>query len=273
MRWSTCLTRPFWACCVPRTPGRAAAATESSGSLNASDRHNNQPNLEEFVVRSSIRLVVSASLAALLLASAVATSSANRLSISNRSFRIIWSPLRLSTLEEGGAVAVCSVTLEGSFHSSTVTKVLRALVGHISRASLSRPCPLWFHNGSERVLERAAPATSLPWHVVYEGFTGTLPNISSAILLFRGVTFTLELGGGLCLTIYGEANAGIIVYVNLNASGVILGTIPDSGSTIRRSGPGPFCPEFLKYILPPAGTAGNRFALLGGTTVITVRLI
>ena len=223
-------------------------------------------------MRASIRLALGASLAALLLASAVATSSANRLSISNRNFRIVWSPLIFDFVESIESPFSCSVTLEGSFHSTTITKMLRALLGHVSRASVSS-CFFWFHNGAERVLGGATPATSLPWHVAHEGFSGTLPSIIGELLSLRGITLTFTGFGGLCLAVYGEANASLRLVANLNGSGVVIGTTPESSNQITRTTGGAFCPRAIRFIAPPAGTSGNRVTLLSTTTAISLRLI
>lgn len=100
---------------------------------------------------------------------AVGAASANRLSISNRNFRVTWSALRFNPGE-----VKCQVTVEGSFHSATIQKVRGPLLGHISRAILkNETCT----NGHATAL-----LETLPWHVQYRSFAGRLPR-------FRGVTF------------------------------------------------------------------------------------
>ena len=81
-----------------------------------------------------------------------------------------------------GSVARCNLTLEGSFHSRTIAKVVGALVGNITRASLG---------GCTE--GRYEPLTaSLPWPLRYAGFTGTLPRITGIQYSLVGGDFLLE---------------------------------------------------------------------------------
>jgi len=111
--------------------------------------------------------------AALAMGLAVGSVSANRLSVSNRNFRITWTELMFTS----GATSIsCPLTLEGSFHYWTIAKVERALIGNISRASFgSASCP----GGHATALQE-----TLPWHVTYDGFRGVLPRITEIFLLF-----------------------------------------------------------------------------------------
>ena len=59
--------------------------------------------------------------ATLTLALAVTSATANRLSVSNRNFRVTWTSLRLTNNVNANTM-LCPVTLEGSFHSSTIVK-------------------------------------------------------------------------------------------------------------------------------------------------------
>src|SRR5215212_591052 len=191
-------------------------------------------------MRLSLKVTLTALVAALALVSAFSTASARNLSVSNQSFRIAWTPL---TFTEGGLFNVrCNVTLEGSFHYRTIVKSLRALLGFITRATVERPscrtnlgtaasAATW--NGIETILGAATPNT-LPWHVTYEGFTGTLPNITGVRVLLRSIKFTLEVPATGCLGIYGEANSnlmGTINVVNRVATTVTPGpeTLPVNG--------------------------------------------
>lgn len=108
---------------------------------------------------------------ALALLASVTTASANSISYSSRTFRTTFTPLRIGDtgpFMERGAVS-CNVTLEGSYHSSTIHKVSEALVGYITRASMASPCT----GGTASFLSE-----TLPWHLEYESFAGTLPNIT-----------------------------------------------------------------------------------------------
>jgi hypothetical protein len=79
---------------------------------------------------------------------------------------------------------VCRVTFEGSFHSRTFSKVARALVGYITSAIVAEAgCT----GGSARALP-----TTLPWHLQYASFTGTLPDITGIRLRVVGAGFQIQ---------------------------------------------------------------------------------
>lgn len=100
------------------------------------------------------------------LAACTTIASANNLSISTQASRATWT-----SFEFGGGFGTfrCNLTLEGSLHSATIAKVVGLLMGAITRASVG-PCS----SGSMTVL-----TATLPWHIQYAGFAGTLPTISS----------------------------------------------------------------------------------------------
>jgi hypothetical protein len=128
--------------------------------------------------------------ATLAMAVAVSSASANRLSISNPKFRITWTTLEF-IIGTGATFVRCGVTLEGSFHSATIRKIIGALLGNVTRAVVrSEACT----GGRARFLPE-----SLPWHVAYNGFTGMLPNITSFTTAFKGVRFELFALGISCL--------------------------------------------------------------------------
>jgi len=143
-------------------------------------------------MRTSAKLVLTALTAAVVLASAVATASAGRLLASEQSFRVSWA-----SLEFGSPLVTirCRVTLEGSFHSRTITKTERSLIGAITRAIVAHPgCTngeAWADNGTEREPLETAPQR-LPFHLTYESFTGALPNISALGLLLSRVSFVIS---------------------------------------------------------------------------------
>ena len=62
----------------------------------------------------------------------------------------------------------CSFTMASSLHARTITKIPGALVGYVTAASVGG-CD----TGSATVL-----AGTLPWHMIYSGFTGALPNVT-----------------------------------------------------------------------------------------------
>lgn len=203
---------------------------------------------------SFIRLWAIPIASALILALCVAHASANRLSISERSFRIRWTALRLIA---GGNTTTCAVTLEGSFHSATMRKIERLLAGHITRASIAS-CS----GGSATILRE-----TLPWHVQYAGFTGRLPAISTIKLLIIGWSQQFQPSGNLaCLARTTEARPAVVITV-LEGEQVAESDL-EEGAEIPLEGSGGLCR--FAGVFHWAG-AGVETALGGGS--IRIRLI
>lgn len=116
--------------------------------------------------------------AALVLAVGVATATAGRLQTSSQQVRATWPQVNF---EVGlGSPIRCALTLEGSFHGRTFAKTREALVGYVTTASMQSAC-----NGGELHLL----AETLPWHLRYDSFSGTLPRFNS--IRFRLVELNL----------------------------------------------------------------------------------
>ena len=206
-------------------------------------------------MRTSAKLGLTALMAALLLASAISTASARSLSVSNQNFRITWSSLEFQSL----IIVRCRVTLEGSFHSRTIVKMARTLIGAITRATVDE---LDCTNGNGRPRNE-----TLPWHVTYEGFAGTLPNITAVFVLLSRLRFLLTVPGS-CTGEYGIATDNITGRATLNASREITELEPVTGRNTSTLHSGTvFCPG--------SGRFGGRgtVTLLGTTTRIRVTLI
>jgi len=220
-------------------------------------------------MRTSIKLVSSALAAALLLAAAVATASATRLSVSNQNIRVTWTSLEKTS---PGVVTVrCQMTLEGSFHTRTIAKVTRSLIGAITRAQVKQESctngSVAPFNGVDRYNGTTTPNT-LPWHLSYESFNGTLPTISAVNVLFNRWRFGLTVAG-LCTGQYGAETDNITFAASLS-SGAITSFTPVVGrntlSLIRRDA-GLACPASELI------SGNGRVTLLGNTTLITITLI
>lgn len=126
-----------------------------------------------------IKLSLAAMSATVALFALVGVASANDLSVSSQTMRVTWT--RAEFIGGFGTVA-CAFTVEGSMHTRTTTKTAGALVGFVTRASVG-PCP----TGSATVL-----TVTLPWHVQYAGFTGTLPTIGSVIENIIGASWQIR---------------------------------------------------------------------------------
>lgn len=137
-----------------------------------------------------VRLLVVGVTAAAMLAIAAGSASANRLSVPPN-YRFVWRSLNIEdTVTE--ARVLCPVTMEGSFHSQTIRKVRKALIGSVIRADLnSGAC-----TGGNATIHKE----TLPWLLTYEDFQGRLPNITdfdelilTPLILIRTATNTCEL--------------------------------------------------------------------------------
>jgi hypothetical protein len=118
--------------------------------------------------------------AALLVLGVVATAYANRVSISSTGIRIVWTQLEFSDPSSGIRIK-CPAALEGSFHSRSIAKVSGALIALATSATITTASCT---GGSVRLV-----AASLPWHIRYNFFTGTLPSIAEVHVQFVNVEF------------------------------------------------------------------------------------
>lgn len=223
-------------------------------------------------MRKSVKLILTGLAASLLLAAMVSSATASRLSTSNQNIRATWT-----SLEFASAVVVrCPVTLEGSFHTRTIAKVARSLIGAITKAVVNRErCTNGTgstFNGVERYNGTTTPNT-LSWHLTYESFRGTLPSIESIRVLLQRFRFGIEAIG--CAVQVGAETDNVSADAALGAGGAITSLTPTAGrntATIIRTDrdvlgacPRPGNPGTL-------GSAG-QVMLLGTTTRISITLI
>ncbi len=187
--------------------------------------------------------------ATILLAVLVSSASANRLSQSSSTLRATWTSAEFSG---GFGSARCSVTMEASVHSRTVTKTAGALIGYVTRASIG-PCS----SGSATILSAA-----LPWHVRYASFTGTLPNISSTTFTVVGLAFQIK-----------EPTFGITCLATSTTTEPATGTFNrESGGALSSSTLGGTIETSCGIRGTLGGTSGTP-VVLGATTRVTVTLI
>jgi hypothetical protein len=180
-------------------------------------------------------LVIAVTVACTLtMATGMAT--ARNLSVSEQSYKFIWTPIEFNSESAGGGTSiVCNATLEGSFHSRTIPKVARTLIGWITRAIVAHPCA---GAGEAFALTRAETiAETLPWHLTYEAFSGRLPNITRIRLLLRP-SYQITVFGVNCL--YTGNAAGEAV---LDAAGNVTDLIPDRTVAMPRIVGSFLCPN------------------------------
>jgi hypothetical protein len=125
----------------------------------------------------------------------VGTASARSFSISNQSWRTIYhpylpeEPLREPEQREQWEISSpeivtyrCRLTLEGSFHSRSIAKIAESLIGYVNSATLGE-CPI----NDTRVLRE-----TLPWHIRYRSFAGTLPSIVEFTTVIVGFAMSIR---------------------------------------------------------------------------------
>jgi hypothetical protein len=202
-------------------------------------------------MRQHTKLLLAAMTATALMALAVGSASAGRLSVDEQNFRITWTSLEFVNASLGVRI-LCPTTLEGSFHSRTIVKVARSLIGYVTSAGFNESA---CRNGSMTV-----DRTSLPWHVSYETFSGTLPNITRIQVLLRNFTGRLRIGVVQCTLRTGnikfELETGVREGENWKPDNLIPGTEEAQ------------CGE-----IPVVFSGTGRVTRLNATTRILLRLI
>jgi hypothetical protein len=151
-------------------------------------------------IRRSTKVVVAALAVAVALGAAVGGSaSARRIEVSEQRFLVLF---RAATYESELVRAICDINLEGSFHSRTFSKVSGALIGYITEAVAHYPCSMneWIMlNGVDRLPGGETASNTLPWHIRYLKFEGTLPAITNIDVAIVGYAFLVEGSGLTCL--------------------------------------------------------------------------
>jgi hypothetical protein len=189
--------------------------------------------------------------ATVLLSALVSTASARSFSTTSQGLRSTFREVRFRL---PFFTTSCQVTLEGTLHSRTIAKVAGALIGYITRAELG-PCT----SGSYTILRE-----TLPWHVRYLGFTGTLPTITSMRANVIGWSWRMREPFGITCLWRSATTEPVTLTYNREASGTL--TSSELGGTVTA---GPECVE------EPGVFSSDRgpVTVLGATTRVTVTLI
>ena len=191
--------------------------------------------------------------AVLVLALTAAASSANLLRFSNRNIRAVWTQLRIANT----LFAVeCPVTMEGSFHANEIAKVEGNLIGYITRAiAANAGC------GAGRIIFLGG----FPWHVKYERYGGTLPNITSVLMRILNVDVNTERETFNCL--YRSTEPASLHVAFTVAGGVVTSLVVNETALIPKAGGSAFCG--MNAEVSKAATV----TLLGTTNAINITLI
>ena len=192
-----------------------------------------------------LRAVLAAACLLMLVAGAAG---ARNLSMTEGEFQIQWAGLEFRN-NLGAPPLVCPATLSGRFHNRTFSKVSGSLIGFVENVSI-------FQNGRTTSVCRGGEVTilteSLPWHVTYGGFFGTLPNIRNVRVNILGAAFRINMEGVATCLIRTEASEPFVGFIAtapesasgpLSASGRILAsdaTCRPLGIRVELAGQGPF---------------------------------
>jgi hypothetical protein len=212
-------------------------------------------------MRKSAKALMMTLAAAILLAAATSTATANSLEVSNQGIRAYFPSLIFGQLGGGGNTLTCPVTLEGTFHSRTISKVSGALIGYITRARVQETACIGsanIPNAHAQVLQE-----TLPWHVDYLGFEGTLPSVNLLLGLLNTAFRILELPLGATCLYRGTAKGRFI-----RAAGGEGRLRADETFGIAKREGSILCPATGAF----TGTS-ETVTLLGTTTSIILRLI
>lgn len=184
-----------------------------------------------------------------VLGTCASAASAGRLSTSSQTWRSSFAALEFSGIF--GAIR-CPVTLESSLHGSTLAKVAAALIGYVNRVSIGA-CA----TGTIVVL-------SLPWHLRYASFSGTLPTLTALNTAIVGMAMSIrEPGIGITCLFRTTAEQPATLSVRREAGGALAE--PALGGEIRT---GASCGEL------PGRLGGSGNVTVGGSsTRVTLTLI
>jgi len=162
---------------------------------------------------SRSKLALSCLAAILLLSAAISSASATRLSLSGNSFRIAWDrtitgATDFTYAETIGSPITCPLTLEGTFHSATITKTANLLIGYVTRANVGTSTGTTAACTGGRVTILTA---TLPWHVQYSSFGGTLPNITELTLRVINMSLQIANEAATCLFRTTSTEPGVVI--------------------------------------------------------------
>ncbi len=145
-------------------------------------------------MRRWILLAIAAAAATAVVAGS-ASATQLRVSPAERGFRLTWSDFRVTHTFNGTQYAVrCPVTFEGSFHNP-IAKTAGGLIGLVTRASIAEAeCTgiIGIDDDDIYPLNLRFLAETLPWHLQFSSFTGTLPAIGQLWVALAGVALETE---------------------------------------------------------------------------------
>jgi hypothetical protein len=139
--------------------------------------------------------------------------------ILSANFEDFFQSFRSVTLNGAFGDIRCEVAFEEFMHSRSMVKTTGGLVGYIETADLG-PCEL----GTATILRE-----TLPWHIRYGSYTGTLPNITSIRVNIVGFSIRAREPFATCLA-RSTATSPAIITMERNVATRTLGNAILSGS-------------------------------------------
>jgi hypothetical protein len=174
------------------------------------------------------KAIVAALIAVVALAVASAGATASRSISANPGGSITGTSAGTLTFAEGGLEVQSHVTLVGSLH-----RVIPKIIGWL--AGLIRSCRSDRGTANVFVLPvNILCELTLPWHVRYNGFTGTLPRIATIRLIVLNATFLLHeftVNTLVCLFRVDQ-----LAHADVNAAGEITTITIDPSNSIGQNG-------------------------------------
>ena len=165
-------------------------------------------------MQTRTKLLLAAMTAGVFMSFAVSAAQARRIWVSNTRYQAIFTLLSLEI--EGIGTIGCPITVEGSFHSASVSKVSGLLAGYVTSAKVRGGSPECLNTGTLRV-----NTETLPWHIRYDSFAGTLPTIERIRLQLIGSVFEVDPAGSTpkCRARTTAANPGVADVVLTEGTG------------------------------------------------------
>ena len=134
-------------------------------------------------------------------------------------------------------MVACPFVVEGTFHEETLAKDV-ALTGHVTRAVVdSAEC----NEPGELGTRVSVLEATLPWHLVYSGYTGLLPVITGIRVAIGLAALAARFAGQECLyqgLLYG--------YFNVGTANIIRTFRWEEATLIALSRGGFLCPSQVK---------------------------
>lgn len=187
-------------------------------------------------MRAASKLVLATLAATALLALASSGASARAFSVTERNFEFIWSHLienktSLGFIDNVAKLTECNVTFLGSFVERTIAKTVGTKIAEIRHA--------------ERFLceEGEAEFRGLNWNVVYRGFTGALPFITSVSIGLTNFSSRIrrtEIFNTECIATATVAEPAVFIIEEI-MGGEVENIRADETARIRLSGMNPLC--------------------------------